>query len=224
MKALSKVPFILISFCICFLCSKVNAQILYGPNQINLHLRGYFGSLSLPVSPAGYLHDMAAHDVDSIYYQAQHTDTMDYQLFLKMMVETRAIAYDTIPVPIADSVYKYANQLGEDTIRLGIMDFDFYRVKPAAMNSNTYFVFDTVNDLLSDQSVRPGYPYDLYNTCVIAPLSPSNYSSKVVYCIDPAYIFTDVANANLYNGSWANSVFKIDLPMATAGRSSIPLP
>jgi hypothetical protein len=210
MKLQLKIYFIALSTFGSCLYSDLHSQILYGTNQINQHLRGYFGALSLPANAPNYLHDMAAHDVDSIYFQPQHTDTLDYQLFLKMLTESKGMAYDTMLVANADSTYKYANQMGEDTIRLGIMDFDFYRVKSAAMTSNTYFIFDTVNDVLSDQPVRPGYPYDRYNACVLAPLSPSNYSSKVVYCIDPAYIFADPANSNFYNGSWANSIFKID--------------
>jgi hypothetical protein len=201
--------FMTVSLCIylSLVSTKSTAQVYYGANQINLHLRGYFGNLLKPVGYPKYNHSMAGHNVDSLYYGAQHNDTIDNQSFYAMQQEMRAMAYDTINVTNADTTFKYANRFGADTVPLGIMDYNYYRIKPVALSTNTYFNFDTVSDILTDLIVRPGYPYDTYNCCVLSPLVGSINNAKVVYRIDPAFIFADVNNANLYTGS---ATFKLD--------------
>ena len=201
--------FMTVSLCIylSLVSTKSTAQIYYGANQINLHLRGYFGNLLKPVGYPKYNHSMAGHNVDSLYYRAQHNDTIDNQSFYAMQQEMRAMAYDTINVTNADTTFKYGNRFGADTVPLSIMDYNYYRIKPVALSTNAYFNFDTINDILTDLAVRPGYPYDTYNCCVLSPLVGSVSNAKVVYRIDPAFIFADINNASLYTGS---ATFKLD--------------
>jgi hypothetical protein len=201
--------FMTVSLCMCLylISTKSSAQVYYGANQINLHLRSYFGNLLKPVGYPKYNHSMAGHTVDSLYYRAQHNDTIDNSSFFAMQQEMKAMAYDTLNVTNADTTFKYANRFGADTVPLGIMDYNYYRIKPVALSTNAYFNFDTVNDILTDLSVRPGYPYDTYNCCVLSPLVGSINNAKVVYRIDPAFIFADVNNASLYTGA---AIIKLD--------------
>lgn len=213
--------FMYVSLCMCLflVTTKTTAQVYYGSNQINLHLRSYFGNLSKPVGYPKYNHSMAGHTVDSLYYRAQHNDTIDNQSFFAMQQEMKAMAYDTINVINADTVFKYSNRFGTDTVQLGLMDYNYYRIKPVALNSNLYFNFDTVNDVLTDLAVRPGYPYDTYNCCVLSPMTGSINNAKVVYRIDPAFIFADAANGNLYTGS---GILKIDFNDGTGWHTISP--
>lgn len=209
-----KSPNTLRTFIYAFLCLffcltsfKSTAQVYYGANQINLHLRSYFSGLAKPIGFPNYNYTMASHSIDSIFYTAQHADTTDSDIFYAMQKDMKAMAYDTINVTNADTTFKYANNFGPDTVQIGIMDYNYYRIKPVALSTNLYFNFDTVNDILTDLSSRPGYPYDTYNTCLLSPLMGSTSNAMVVYRIDPAFIFADVNNVNLYTGT---ATFKID--------------
>lgn len=216
-----KTTLLIVFFFTLFITNKSIAQVYYGADQINLQLRSYFGNLAKPVGHPKFNHSMAGHMVDSLYYRAQHTDTIDSETMYLMQREMRAMAYDTVNVIKADTVFKYANRFGPDTVPIGIMDYNYYRIKPAALNTNSYFNFDTVNDILTDLVVRPGYPYDTYNTCVLSPLISNISNAKVVYRIDPAFIYSDNANTYLY-ALGSTAIFKIDFGDGT-GTHTFPL-
>jgi hypothetical protein len=67
-------------------------------DTLNWQLRAYFQNLSKPTPPRLFLYDMAAHIVDSNYFDNDnYVDTMDIETFKAMYVEMKNSAYDTIP-------------------------------------------------------------------------------------------------------------------------------
>lgn len=173
-----------------------------------MELRAMFSPLSKPSPARLFLYDMSAHNSDSIFYTSYSTDTSDLDNWLLINREMFYSAYDTLPLEPADSIYSLGNQFSNDTIPIGIMDYDYYEFKTNALNTNIYFNFDTVNDILSDKPGRPGFPYDIKKLFAAAALVSEAQTANVTYRVDPAFIFKDAFNAGTYTPG--TNVLKMD--------------
>lgn len=176
--------------------------------QINMELRAMFSPLSKPSPARLFLYDMSAHNSDSIFYTSYSTDTSDLDNWLLINREMFYSAYDTLPLETADSIYARGNQFSNDTIPIGIMDYDYYEFKTNALNTNIYFDFDTVNDILSDKPGRPDFPSDIKKLFAAAALVSEAQTVNVTYRVDPAFIFKDTYNAATYTPG--TNVLKMD--------------
>lgn len=161
----------------------------------NMQLRALFGNLAKPSPPRLFNWDMAVHTVDSsLFIPINYIDTLSVDNWADMYTEMRNSAYDTIPIKTTDSVLYPCYRYGPDTINMTTMFFDYYRFKPDAMTTNLYFDFDTINDILTDKVVRPGYPYDLFKVFASSPIKNIASRNQVIFRLGTDNLFYDNFN------------------------------
>lgn len=170
-------------------------------DSINLQLRQLFSPLARPSPSRLFLYDMAAHITDSVYYQMHCPDTANTDVWFKVYGEMYQSAYDTAAFVHPDALYWRGNSFTGDTIPIGIMDYSFFVLKPEALTTGTYFTFDTVNTHLIDKVVRPGYPYNMSELLIAAPLVQASVFSNPVFRIDPQFILSDMFTYGNFSGS-----------------------
>jgi pimeloyl-ACP methyl ester carboxylesterase len=161
-----------------------------------------FSPLFRPAPVKDFLYDMTGHVTDPKWYTNWSTDSLDSDTWYRLYWECYYMAYDTTVRPKEQDIYDQVVGIGGDTIPMGILDFDYYRLKPNALTSNIYFNFDTVNNLLSDKAGRPDEPYTTHNIFQAAPLFNMARTSTVTFVVDPQFIFHDPANAMFYNSPY----------------------
>ncbi|MCE3279401.1 MAG: hypothetical protein K0S44_1592 [Bacteroidetes bacterium] len=166
--------------------------------DVNNQLRAMFSPLARPTPSRLFLYEMTAHMADSSFFTHYSTDTSNLDNWLFINREMFYSAYDTTVFERTDSIYKRGNKYANDTVPIGIMDYDFYTFKPDALNTNIYFNFDTINGILSDKPGRPSFPYNINNLFSACPLVNETHSAEVTFRIDPAFIFADIFNQGHY--------------------------
>ncbi len=175
--------------------------------DVNAQLRALFTPLAKPTSPKLFLYDMSMKFSDSTFYQKMSTDTLETEMWYKIYEEMYHAAYDTTPYKQMDTVFANASNFYEDTILMGVLNYDYYRLIDSSMTTNTYFNFDTTNTILTDKSSRPGFPFNENTIFIAAPLKSTSNFTNPVFRIDPQFIFFDYFNsANYIHGN----TFKID--------------
>jgi hypothetical protein len=163
-------------------------------DSINLELRRLFGGLSRPPSMLDFNYDMAGHFVDSFFFVPSNvTDTIDTDIWIKMYDEMTACAYDTTRLPWADKTLQESWQVQGDTVSMFIMNFKAYEFLDGSLDTNIYFDFDTLNNLITDKPGRPGWPYTELDIFAAAPNVTQMNSPSFVYRIQPKHIFTNQA-------------------------------
>lgn len=176
-------------------------------DSLNLQLRQLFSTVAPPNPNTGYLYDMAVHIADSIFFQPNcpyytNTDNWFYQYD-----EMRNMAYDTIPILHRDTVFnRAATLIQNDTIPIGFLDSRFNYLKPDALTTNTYFNFDTINNILSDVVGAPT-PYLENRLFTASPLTNSSAFLTVVFRFDPQFYFNDVASVSDFTNG---AILKVD--------------
>jgi len=186
---------IIIYVILCTIYSNANAQTAT-IDSINWQLRGLFGNLSKPINPKLFNWDMAFHTVDSSLFIENNTvDTITSSQWLIMYDEMRNSAYDTTVWLDQEDLYDQTNAYGPDTVNMMAMYFDYYRFKPNALNTNIYFNFDTVNNILTDKPGRPGFPYDDFTVFAAAPNRNIANINTVTYRVGSDFILSDNFNA-----------------------------
>jgi hypothetical protein len=176
-------------------------------DSLNFQLRQLFSTVAPPNPNTGYLYDMSVHMADSIFFQPNcsyytNTDNWFYQYD-----EMRNMAYDTIPILHSDTIFNRATSLIQnDTIPIGFLDSRFNYLKPDALTTNTYFNFDTINNLLSDVIGAPS-PYLENRLFTASPLTNNSAFLTVVFKFDPQFYFNDVASVSDFTNG---AILKID--------------
>ena len=169
-------------------------------DEVNLQLRSMFSPLSKPLPSKKFLYEMSAHSTDSIWYVANCADTNQTEEWVKVYEEMYYAAYDTTALPKSDIILENVNNIGTDSIPIGIMNFSYYGLKEDAMNTNIYFNFDTINNVLTDRNPRPSFPYTDNNTIFMSsPLKYEANFSNPVFIIDPKYFYYDTFNADKFS-------------------------
>ncbi|MGY6562410.1 MAG: T9SS type A sorting domain-containing protein [Luteibaculaceae bacterium] len=163
-------------------------------DSINYQLRNYFGNLILPTPQKDFNWDMAAHVVDSTVFSTNFTDTISSFKWEMIYKEMRNSAYDTTFIPSFDSFYEPILNKRKDTIDILTLYFDYYRFKPSALESNTYFNFDTVNNILTDKIPRIGHPYKEHTVFSASPSHQTSNYQNFVFRMDPSLMFYDSFN------------------------------
>lgn len=167
-------------------------------DDINGQLRSYFSPLSRPATNLSFLYDMAAHQTDSIYFQTACPQVNVTDAWYKVYEEMYHAAYDTTQLVNPDEVFYRGNHFYADTIPIGILYFSHYVLKPDAMTTNTYFDFDTINDVLSDKPGRASWPYLNSGIFMAAPMIAEARHRNPVFRIDPQFMFYDGDNAGAF--------------------------
>lgn len=200
--------FIKVLSALCLVASSphLNAQ-SGGIKGANQQLRQLFGNLNLPPNPNHFLYDMSAKMSDSSFYQTNCVDTLTSDMWFQIYEEMYHSAYDTTKWPKPDTVYTRSHRFYTDTIPMGLMNLRFYKLRAGALTSQTYFNWDTTNNVLTDKYPRPQSPYLDSNLFAAAPLVKESYFTTPVFLIDPEFIIKDNHNAILYGNE---GILKID--------------
>ena len=177
-------------------------------NEANLQLRQLLSPLFKPNPAKNFLYDMAVHCTDSSWYVTIASDTNVTDEWFKVYEEMYHSAYDTAVLASVESIFDNANNYTNDTIPIGIMNFSYYGFKPDALTTNTYFNFDTINNILTDLNPRPSWPYTDNNTIFMsAPLINNAQFSNPTFTINPQFFYYDIYNAAHFA---KNGLLKID--------------
>lgn len=173
---------------------------VYNPLQdVNAQLRSLFTPLYRPPLPVQqYLYDMSAHVTDDKYWTNISYDSSTTDNWFRLYWEHFYMAYDTTVLPRDEDIYEAGQQYRGDTVPLGIMDVSYYQLVNKALQSNIYFNFDTIIDVLTDVPNRPMEPYFIKNIFTVAPLYNQAKYAKVTWVIGGA-LFTDIVNSPFYN-------------------------
>ena len=179
--------------------------------EANLQLRHFFQYtyLASPAPPTDFLYDLSTKLTDSVYYTHLSEDTIHVGSWTRLYEEMWWAAYDTTNLPKVDTVLDEAMDYDGDTIPMGIMAFDFWKLKDDALTTKKYFTFDTDDGVIYDKPGRTSSPYldsALFSSC---PLKAESFFKDPVFRIDPALIFNDGHNQNLFSGASAVH-FEID--------------
>ncbi len=199
-----KKKLLLIAGCAAWLLSLLpaDARAQLNPlDSINLQLRNIFTPLFRPAPQKEFLYDMAAHVTSHPFNRHNSLDTITSDEWYRIYEECYYMAYDTTWLQKSDAIYDNVVNIPGDTIPIGILDFDYYRLKPNALTTPQYFIFDTVNNLLYDIPGRPDEPYTTDNVFAAAPLFHMAQTSTVTFKVDASFIFKDAANAIYYSGT-----------------------
>lgn len=171
-------------------------------HEVNVQLRGIFAGLYKPgPNVKDYLYDMTAHITDDKFYTSISNDISETENWYKLYWEHYYSAYDTSSLLTDEEIFEDVLNMHPDTVPLGILDYDYYKLVPDALTTNNYFDFDTINDLLSDKALRPNEPYSINNIFTFAPLYSEARSRTVTFKIDMSTIFVDGENLKFYTQS-----------------------
>lgn len=102
------------------------------------------------------------------------------------------------------------SKIQSDTIPLGIIDWDFNLLIPAALTTGNYFTFDTINNLLYDIPGAPS-PYTVQTTFAGSTFRETYPFTNPVFIIDPHYFFKDAHKLYTQN----EGILKIDFDDGT---------
>tara|TARA_R110002050_G_scaffold245367_1_gene382982 strand:+ start:47660 stop:50608 length:2949 start_codon:yes stop_codon:yes gene_type:complete len=184
---------------------KTNAQ-QTAMQLANKELRYLFQYVSNPNPNVKFFYDLSSHYVDSAYFNTYVTDTNNVQNWYGLYQEMYYMTYDTAQYINADSVFNLIYPTFQsDTIPIGVIDWDFNLLKQDALNTNIYFDFDVVNDVLNDKVGAPN-PYTIQTTFAGCALRKTYPFTNPVYEVNPNWIFKDA----LKDYSNSEMVFKID--------------
>ncbi len=188
------IPKILIFTFLIILAHKSNSQyeLLKGINQ---DLRKLFSQITFPDPSVNFLQQRSAKLIDSTYYTHYNPDSILYAgTWIQMYEEMYYAAHDTNDYPSIDSVLskmERQNSFSCDTIDIAILNVRLYQLKKEALKSGTYFIFDTINDILYNNPGNLVSPYILDSLFIASPMENVSYNKDVNYKISPENIFTD---------------------------------
>ncbi len=184
-------------------------------NQANQELRHLFQYLVNPNPQVKFFYDLSAHYVDSVFFDDYVTDTSGFQNWMALYREMYYMAYDTTQMLKTDSLLNNISYtFGSDTVPVLLMDWDFNKLKPDALTSGTYFIFDTINDVLYDKPGAPS-PYLINNVFAGAAATEIYNFNDPVFAIRPQWIFKDAAK----DYTSPEMVFKINFDDGTGWHS-----
>lgn len=179
--------------------------------DLNMQLREMFAGCVNPNPAVSFFYDMSPHETDSLYFGYQVYDTSNVYNWFDLYKEMYAAAYDTIPYPNEDTVFDRAwEYVIKDTIPLGVIDYKYNLLDSGALDTNLFFIFDTVTNTLTDEPTRPYAPYSIQNIFTASPLYDQSDVGNPVFMIDPAFIFADPPGPGCNTCIWPNMDFRVD--------------
>lgn len=156
-------------------------------------LRSLFQNISNPHPDVRFFYDLSAHVVDSQFFDDHCPDTINNSLWYSLYEEMWWMAYDTASnQKVINIINQASGPISRDTIPIGIMDWNYNLLKPDALTTGTYFIFDTVNHVLYDKPGAPN-PFTIQTTFAAAPLALTSSFLNTVFSIRPQFMFKDVS-------------------------------
>lgn len=189
-----------IGFLIIFLSCNVSVAQNPFVQDMNAQLRSLFSNLSYPDNEVQFLYQRSVRQTDSVFYDFDCTDTNNFNIFNSIYEELYYAAHDTTSFERIDSVIVDALNYDKDTIPLGIIDYQYYFIKPEAVTTGDYFIFDTVNTLLLDHPAPISSPYEEKNIFLVSVLRDVYQFSSPTFEINPRFFFRDqITETNYYD-------------------------
>jgi hypothetical protein len=175
--------------------------------SINEQLRSLLSGLAL--APGGYnapfLYDMAVHTSDEAFYTPICMQTSNYKNWWNLYFEMSQSSYTPGFLPDVGALMDAADaRINNDTIPIGIMDFEYNQFDSLAFDSSNNGVwFSWTNDTIVDVTGRQSSPYllnaahtppdYLFGIFAASPLSGVSKYGNVTFAIDPQFIFYGTA-------------------------------
>lgn len=169
-------------------------------NNINSQLRSIFQNITYPNPNILFLYDRSAKMSDSVFYDYYSADTINKLSWMQIYDEMYYAAHDTATLTTHETIENYGNSFSGDTIPMAILDFEYYQCKDTSLNSGTYFIFDTINNVLYDNPSAPDTPYLVKNIFMSTPMRGYSNFGNPIFRIDSSLFFTDNVNLGLYFG------------------------
>lgn len=167
-----------------------------------------FSQITYPDNDVKFLYERSAKMSDTVFYQNNCPEPSNVSIWNLLYEEMYYAAHDTSWMQTVQEVLTYQNQFYSDTIVMGIMDYDFYYLKPEALSTGDYLVFNIAQNQFFDHPNPIGSPYGRSNIFAAAALKENSFFSDPVFRIDPNMFFTDNVNAPLYSND--QPVLRID--------------
>lgn len=165
-------------------------------NVINNNLRTTFGNLA-GTSYSNKNFHMVIHQVPESRFTTYSDSIEDFDIWYAQYFEMFYSALDTTILPRYDSLYSISSKSREDTVPILIQDFNFHKFRDSIVfQSDTFFVFDTVNDVLYDNPYRPNSPYVAGGIFKGTNFKKSVSFADPVFKIDPQLIIFDAYTAS----------------------------
>lgn len=171
-------------------------------SQVNQDLRHIFSQITYPDNNIMFLNERSAKLADSLLYQTNNPSTIHQMEWYQVYKEMYYASHDTLNHTSFNNLMTGVNSFGSDTITMGIMDWEFYRVKPIATTTPDYFIFDLTNNYFKDHPNPIASPYTVDNVFMASPLSQEANYLSVVYHINPNFIFRDNNTLQNYQGDY----------------------
>lgn len=190
--------FILAGFCLITISATAQNQYVSSANN---QLRNIFSQITYPDPDVDFLYERSVKFADSVFYDNLSNGTLNPETWFQLYSEMYYAAHDTTSLSTADDIWNISSAFSPDTIPMLLMDFDYYHLKPNALNTNTWFIFDTINNVLYDNPSAITDPYVRANIFSASPASSESYFSTATFRIEPGLIFLDSPNYSLYTTS-----------------------
>ncbi len=167
--------------------------------NLNHQLRQMFTGIA-PANPQrAFLYDMAVHFVDSVYLDYDCTQNITLNDWYYLYEEMWHCAYDTTWFTRPDSIASKSLQVPDYIVPIAVLNIDYNKIKEAALDTNLYFSFDTINNILSDLPNQPNSPYEVNKIFTASALKSSFSFLNPTFRITPDFIFHDSFNPINYN-------------------------
>lgn len=174
---------------------------------MNAELRHLFSNLNNPNPDVRFLYDMSAKVTDSIFYTDISYDTSIVDNWYNLYYEMYNAAYDTTLFITQDSIFQNSfPKVLNDTIPIGILHWKYNKLKPGALDTNLYFSFDTINNVVYDLVPQPITPYVIESIFAASPLTREVTFANLTFQVTPDLFFKDPTT--IYDPD--NRILKID--------------
>lgn len=181
---------------------QAHSQVVGAPasRYINQQLRVLFNNIAPPNPQPPVFYDMAAHFTSDSWYEPFNTDTSTTTNWSIVYDEMWFAHYDTTQFLRSDTVASRGLRIGADSVRIGLIDYNYCRLVDSAIYDTTYFYIDTTGPTLIDNPNATASPYELNSVFTVCAMKENHTSGALTFSIDPDFLFIDPDRLPLYTG------------------------
>ncbi|MGB0402801.1 MAG: T9SS type A sorting domain-containing protein [Salibacteraceae bacterium] len=177
----------------------------------NANLRYLFKDLQPPIAPqpqADVFYDMAAHITNDKWWAVACLDTNTIENWSALYEEVWYAHYDTTLMEKIDVMWQHSTGYQGDTVPIGLMDFNFHRLKDSALTTDSFFIFDGNNQIIDNFKFKynggsSGDPYDVTQWAIDYSFEPNPYyqnsDSSTPYITENLFSGAVFKNSSIFN-------------------------
>ena len=178
-------------------------------HSVNQQLRFLFAQTTPPQNTINALHDMSMHYSDSSWWVNNNYNVSNNANFTQLYSELYYAHYDTSTIQNLEDYWTDGLDFNNDTVAIGLIDYQYYKLKDSALFDSTYYYVDTNTLQLLDNPNRSSIPYHQKNVFIVCAFQDISYHGTLTYRVDPSFLLLDQTNqANYYNNS--NFLFQLN--------------